>query len=242
MSISIGKTDVGLVRKNNEDAFSLDDTAGYCALADGMGGAAAGEIASRIFVDTAREFFSGCRDASPELRNSLVQKTFIQANQRILDHVGENPSHAGMGCTAELLVFTADGFVLGHMGDSRTYRLRDGELKQLSKDHSLVQDQIDQGIITEQEARTHPHRNIILRAVGAGESPSLDIIRGKTLPADLFLLCSDGLTDMIEDGEIRAVLTSSDDLDKVSDELIARAKQAGGKDNVTVVLSRVDRS
>ncbi len=239
MSISVGKTDVGLVRKNNEDAFSLDDKAGYCALADGMGGAAAGEVASRIFVDTARDSFAGCRDASADLCSELIQKTFIQANQRILDHVRENPLHAGMGCTAELLAFTGEGFVLGHMGDSRTYRLRGSVLKQLSKDHSLVQDQIDQGIITEQEARTHPYRNVILRAVGTGESPSLDIIRGRTLPDDLFLLCSDGLTDMIEDEEIRIILISSDNLEEVSDELIARAKGAGGKDNVTVVLSRV---
>lgn len=240
MSVSVGKTDTGLVRKNNEDAFSLDDEAGYCALADGMGGAAAGEVASRIFVDTAREFFAGCLGASADLCSELIQKTFIQANQRILDHVRENPMHAGMGCTAELLAFTGAGFVLGHMGDSRTYRLRAGELKQLSKDHSLVQEQIDQGVITEQEARTHPRRNVILRAVGTSESPSLDIIRGKTYPHDLFLLCSDGLTDMVEDGEIRSVLMASDDLERVAGELVARAKQAGGKDNVTVVLSRVE--
>jgi PPM family protein phosphatase len=239
MNKSVGKTDVGLVRKNNEDAYAIDDRAGYCALADGMGGAAAGEIASRIFVDTAREVFPGQEALPLDQGSSLIQKTFVLANQRMLDHVSENPDHRGMGCTAELLVCAGDGFVLGHMGDSRTYRLRDGVLKHLTRDHSLVQEQIEKGIITPQEARTSPHRNIILYALGTSESPALDIIRGKAFPGDLFLLCSDGLTDMIEDEQILKVLTSSQELMRLADDLIAAAKQAGGKDNVTVVLSRV---
>lgn len=240
MNTSVGTTDVGLVRKNNEDAYAIDDHAGYYALADGMGGAAAGEIASLIFVDTVREIFAYKETAHVGESSSQIQKAFITANQRILEHVREHPDHRGMGCTAELLVCTGDGFVLGHMGDSRTYRLRDGVLKQLTKDHSLVQEQIDKGIITLTEARTSPHRNIILRALGTSESPSLDIIRGKTIPGDLFLLCSDGLTDMIEDEDVLNLLTSSQDLVGVAGNLVAAAKGAGGKDNVTVVLSRVE--
>ncbi|HQG30875.1 MAG TPA: Stp1/IreP family PP2C-type Ser/Thr phosphatase [Deltaproteobacteria bacterium] len=240
MNRSVGRTDVGLVRKNNEDAYAIDDAAGYCALADGMGGAAAGEIASRIFVDTVRGIFPGREPSPPGECSTLVQRAFVIANQRMLDHVRDNPSHRGMGCTAELLVYADDGFVIGHMGDSRTYRLRNGVLKQLTRDHSLVQEQIEKGIITPREARTSPHRNIILCALGTSENPALDIIRGKTFVGDLFLLCSDGLTDMIEDDRILRILTSSQDLAGTADDLIAAAKQAGGKDNVTVVLSRVE--
>lgn len=240
MNRSVARTDVGLVRKNNEDAYAIDDRAGYCALADGMGGAAAGEIASRIFVDTAREVFPGQEALPLDQCSAKIQKTFVLANQRMLDHVKSNPDHRGMGCTAELLVCADEGFVLGHMGDSRTYRLRDGVLKQLTRDHSLVQEQIEKGIITPQEARTSPHRNIILSALGTSESPALDIIKGKTFQGDLFLLCSDGLTDMIEDRQILSILISSEDLLRIADDLIAAAKQAGGRDNVTVVLSRIE--
>ncbi len=240
MNRSVGRTDVGLVRKNNEDAYSIDDMANYCALADGMGGAAAGEVASRIFVDTVREIFSGKGPVPPGECSDRVQKAFLLANRKMLDHVRDNPGHRGMGCTAELLVCADDGFVIGHMGDSRTYRLRNGVLKQLTRDHSLVQEQIEKGIITLKEARTSPHRNIILCALGTGENPALDVITGKTCVGDLFLLCSDGLTDMIEDDQILRILTSSQGLSGIADNLIAAAKQAGGKDNVTVVLSRIE--
>ncbi|MBN2297319.1 MAG: serine/threonine-protein phosphatase, partial [Deltaproteobacteria bacterium] len=138
-----------------------------------------------------------------------------------------------------LLAFFENGFVLGHMGDSRTYRMRNSELKQLSKDHSLVQDQLDQGLITSEQAYKHPHRNVILRAVGISESVSLDVIRGKTYPGDLFLLCSDGLTDMVSDESILEELKAHQDLPECVDVLIDLAKQAGGKDNITVVMARI---
>ncbi|MGC9323811.1 MAG: Stp1/IreP family PP2C-type Ser/Thr phosphatase [Desulfomonilia bacterium] len=235
-----GTTDVGLIRKNNEDSYLVDDEGRFCALADGMGGAAAGEIASRIFVETGLEVFSDYEEFTGDEGYELIQKTFGLANKRILDHVIEFPEHTGMGCTAELLAFTGEGFVLGHMGDSRTYRLRDGQLKQLTRDHSLVQDQLDQGIITPEQARNHAHKNVILRAVGVSQNPSLDIIRGKTFPGDLFLLCSDGLSDMVHDDLIASVCTSSADLEKKGADLISLAKQAGGKDNITVVLALIE--
>lgn len=236
-----GKTDAGLKRKNNEDAFAISREMGFCALADGMGGAAAGEIASRIFVDTVTDVFSGGRSVSGDEVNSLVQNAFTSANKKILDHVLEYPEHRGMGCTAEILAFSDQGFVLGHMGDSRTYRLRGHEFKQLTKDHSLVQEQLDQGIITKEQAQSHQQRNIILRAVGISQSPQLDIIRGKALPGDIFLLCSDGLTDMIRDEQVLAVLVSGTEQEKMAGDLIEFAKQAGGKDNVTVVIAGISR-
>lgn len=234
-----GKSDVGLRRTNNEDTFLVSAELGICLVADGMGGAAAGELASRIFTDTALEVFSTATSRSEEQTLQLVQRAFAWANERVLSHVKQNPDHKGMGCTAELLAFSREGFVLGHMGDSRTYRLRNGQLKQLSKDHSFVQEQIDQGLINSTEARNHPMRNIILRAVGIKESLALDLMRGKPLPGDLLLLCSDGLTDMVHDTLIQEVLSSTIVLSQKAERLVELAKSAGGYDNITVVLSQV---
>ncbi|MBN1931799.1 MAG: Stp1/IreP family PP2C-type Ser/Thr phosphatase [Desulfobacterales bacterium] len=234
-----GRTDIGLRRENNEDTYVVEPESGFCLVADGMGGAAAGELASGIFAEIAVDIFEEFRGQSEQETLEYVQKTFRLANERILDHVKENPHHKGMGCTAELLAFSNTGFVLGHIGDSRTYRFRNGQLKQLTQDHSLVQDQINQGIITSTEARTHPMRNIILRAVGIKEKVSLDLIRGKTVSGDFFLLCSDGLTDMVDDHDIERILSLHHPLPQKVEELIAIAKSAGGKDNITVVLSEM---
>ncbi|MDA8141392.1 MAG: Stp1/IreP family PP2C-type Ser/Thr phosphatase [Desulfobacteraceae bacterium] len=235
----IGLTDVGRIRSNNEDAFMINPEVGYCLVADGMGGAAAGEMASQIFAQTAVELFQSGATSSEQDLVERVQSTFQEANDRILDHADKHPEHKGMGCTAELLAFTATGFVIGHMGDSRTYRLRQGNLKQLTKDHSLVQDQLDQGLITAEQARSHRMRNIILRAVGVRPSPALDTLRGPIFNGDLFLLCSDGLTDLVEDDDIIRVLEGNGDLVFKAEHLIALANEAGGKDNVTVVLAKV---
>ena len=235
----IGKTDVGLVRSNNEDTFIVNPDAGYCLVADGMGGAAAGETASRIFAQTAEEIFAGKAPTAEQEIIESVQSTFRQANDRILAHVAKWPEHQGMGCTAELLAFTSAGFVIGHMGDSRTYRFRQGMFKQLTKDHSLVQDQIDQGLITEAQARTHSMRNVILRAVGVRPSPALDTLRGPVYSGDIFLLCSDGLTDMIDDNQIDQILALNGGLSLKTEHLIDLAKKAGGKDNITVVLAEI---
>ncbi len=235
-----GKSDVGLKRKNNEDVFVVSPELGFCLAADGMGGAAAGELASRFFAETAAEVFSGTESRSEREMLDLVRKAFSFANKRILDHVNENVNHKGMGCTAELVVFSDEGFVLGHIGDSRTYRLRDGQLKQLTQDHSLVQDQLDQGLITPEEARNHQLRNVILRAVGVNDSLPLDLLRGRIFSGDLFLLCSDGLTDMVDDTLIKGVLSLAISLPEKVDELIKSAKSAGGLDNITVVLSEIE--
>lgn len=235
----IGKTDVGLIRPNNEDTFVVNYKANYCLVADGMGGAAAGETASQIFAQTADEIFVDAAPGTEQDVLACVQSTFRHANDRILSHVAEHPEHQGMGCTAELLAFTTSGFVIGHMGDSRTYRFREGVLKQLTKDHSLVQDQIDQGLITEEQARTHSMRNVILRAVGVRPSPALDTLRGPVYQGDIFLLCSDGLTDLVEDSQINEVLKLNGDLGQKSEHLIDLAKKAGGKDNITVVLAEI---
>ena len=217
----------------------MDDEKGYFLVADGMGGAAAGEIASRIFAETAREILGSEPIHSENEAIDIIQKTFSVSNGKILTHIKENPAHAGMGCTAELLALTPQGFVLGHIGDSRTYRLRDGVLKQLTKDHSLVQEQIDRGLITRQEAKNHTSRNVILRAVGTGSQLALDIIRGRVYAEDQFLLCSDGLTDLVDDEAIFVILNAEGPLAEKVNKLVSQAKEAGGNDNITVVLSQI---
>jgi len=236
---SFGKTDLGLRRSNNEDAFWLGLDQATFTVADGMGGAAAGELASQIFVETAFQVFSQNREQGMKKRVELVKETFLLANERILNHIKMNPQDEGMGCTAELITFNDQHFVLGHVGDSRTYLFRRGQLRQLTRDHSLVQEQLDQGLLTPEEARRHSLRHVIVRAVGIDETLAVDLVEGKTHPGDLFLLCSDGLTDMIEDLSIQKILLSSLRLDQKVNRLIELANAAGGKDNITVVLCEV---
>lgn len=234
-----GKTDVGQIRSNNEDTFVVNAAMGYCLVADGMGGAAAGETASQIFAETAGEVFAPHTPMNKVEALEWVQTTFAQANERILAHVEQCPEHQGMGCTAEVVAFSTQGFVVGHMGDSRTYQLRKGCFTQLTKDHSLVQEQIDQGVLTKEQARTHHMRNVILRAVGVRPAPALDTVCGTIQVGDLFLLCSDGLTDMLEDDQILSILNGNGELDIKANDLVALANQNGGKDNVTVVLAHI---
>ena len=231
-----GKTDIGLKRENNEDAFSLNPELDFCLAADGMGGAAAGEVASKIFAEAAFEIFSNITSRSEKEILYRVHKAYSHANQKILEHVAHHPDHQGMGCTAELLAFFDEGFILGHIGDSRTYRLRNGQLEQLTQDHTLVQQQLQEGLISADQIKHHPMRNLILRAVGIKKELTIDLLKGKTCPEDLFLLCSDGLTDMISDDQIQDILGADIHIHSKAEELIETAKAAGGCDNITVVL------
>ncbi len=237
-----GQSDPGLKRANNEDAFLVRPEMNLFAVADGMGGAAAGEVASQIFMDTALQVFSR-QSHQPQLEMSQwVQEVFRQANERILQYAVENPHHQGLGCTAELITFFNQTYVLGHVGDSRAYLLRKGQLRQLTRDHSFLQEQIDQGLLTPEEAKNHSMRHVILRAVGIEDTLALDLLKGKVFSGDLFLLCSDGLTDMVGDSEIQNILLSSLRLEQKGEALIELAKVAGGKDNITVVLCEVIES
>jgi PPM family protein phosphatase len=232
-----GKTDVGKKRSNNEDALIIRPDLGFLAVADGMGGAASGEVASAIFIDTVSELMSA--DNPNGAGAEQIQRTFLVANDRILKRAKENPAHQGMGCTAELLAFHDQGYVLGHVGDSRTYLVRGGKLRQVTKDHSLVQEQLDRGLITQEEARTHSMKNVIVRAVGVGQTLAVDIIRGKVQSGDLFLLCSDGLSDLIEDDAIYRLLALPLSLEERASMLVEAGNAAGGHDNITVALCQV---
>jgi len=240
--LSYGMSDVGLKRSNNEDAFVVEPDLGYCAVADGMGGAASGEIASRIFIETTREVFSRSKRTSYKDVIELIQNTFQMANEKILDQAAENTRHHGMGCTAELIAFYDEQYILGHVGDSRAYLFRQGNLIRLTKDHSLVQDQLDQGIITPAEAQSHSLRHVIVRAVGVDDTIAVDIIRGRYFDGDVVLLCSDGLTDLVEDAVIASALSLRLQLVQRAENLMALAKAAGGLDNITILLCEVTSS
>ena len=234
-----GKTDIGLKRKNNEDTFFISPDQSFCLAADGIGGAAAGAVASKIFTDTTIETFTNISDRSGKEIKHRVQKAFRLANNNILKHVNQNPDHQGMGCTAELLAFSEEGFIVGHIGDSRTYCLRNRQLEQLTRDHTIVQQQLEAGLITRDRIKQHPMRNVIFRSLGLTKEPELDLLKGKACPDDLFLLCSDGLTDMVPDDQICDILCTGVDIDSKVEKLIEAAKSAGGNDNITVVLAAV---
>jgi protein phosphatase len=236
---AFGKSDIGLRRSNNEDAFAIQSEQGLFVLADGMGGEAAGEVASRIFIDSVLEVFSQTKSETEEKVFERVQDSFRLANERMRDHVKQHPDHQGMGCTAELIAFYNWSFILGHVGDSRTYLFRQNQLRQLTRDHSLIQNQIDQGLITPEQARNHSLKNVILRAVGIEEALPVDFIRGKSHPGDLFLLCSDGLTDMVDDALIQKILSLRLSLAQKVGRLIEEAKFRGGFDNITIILCEV---
>ncbi len=234
-----GLTDVGLRRSSNEDSFLVHEEGRCFLVADGMGGAAAGEIASRIFTETAARCLLLSKDCSETDSVAMVKAIYQTANAQIREHVRSTPEHKGMGCTADLLHLHDTGFVLGHIGDSRTYRMRQGKLIRLTRDHSLVQDQVDQGLISREDAKTHRLRNVISRAVGVKDELEVDIIRGRYLPGDLFLLCSDGLTDMASEESVTHILRNGEPLRTRNSQLIELAKSGGGRDNVTVVLVEV---
>jgi serine/threonine protein phosphatase PrpC len=235
-----GATDVGLWRSHNEDAFLVLPEAGIFALSDGMGGAAAGEIASAYFIETAQAVFNTQASLSGEPIPELVQKVFRYSNERISKHTAQHPADEGMGCTGDLLAISGKKYVIGHIGDSRVYLLRNGCLQQLTKDHSLVQLQVGRGVLTPEEAQHHPQKNIILRAIGIDPTDCCDILDGPVLNHDIFMLCSDGLTDMVDDSAIKGVLASTGSIQSKMKRLIEAALVAGGRDNVTVVLCEVE--
>ncbi|MBW1636041.1 MAG: serine/threonine-protein phosphatase [Deltaproteobacteria bacterium] len=233
-------TDPGLIRSNNEDTCLINDKDGYYLVADGMGGAAAGEKASALFRETVDRKLS--KELIPAARSiqELVRDCFHSANRKILSSAAEIPSDSGMGCTAELLVIHGSRFILGHVGDSRTYRMRDGRLQLLTTDHTIVQEQLTRNLISPQQAKKHPMRNLITRVVGSRKELKVDMVDGSILPGDLFLLCTDGLTDMVEETELPDTLSLNAPLEVRSSILIDQAKEGGGKDNITVALIEIE--
>ncbi len=226
-------TDPGLQRKGNEDAFFVSPP--VFAVADGMGGAQAGEVASHAVVE---QFQQGLPDGgSPSERLAAVARA---ANDRIRELARSDRTRAGMGTTVTAAMVAGDDVTIAHVGDSRAYRLRGSVLEPLTRDHSLVQALIDQGRLTEEEALTHPQRSIITRALGAEDGVEVETSTVAGHDGDLFLLCSDGLTSMIGEDEIERLLVENPALPDAAAQLVEAANAAGGKDNITVVLFRVE--
>jgi PPM family protein phosphatase len=236
---SFGGTDAGKRRANNEDSFLLDDGLSLYAVADGIGGSEGGEIASRIAVETLSSTLpdllkgsTGAAGVPPE--DAALLSAVALAHQNILREQELRPKLAEMGTTLTTLLLAKGQAVLAHVGDSRAYRLRSGTLRQLTNDHALVAEQLRAGVLTPEQARTSPYRHVITRALGAGAEVRPDILRYGIEKGDRFLLCTDGLTEMVDDREIARILESSAPQEAVQ-ELIAAANRNGGVDNITAV-------
>jgi PPM family protein phosphatase len=227
------KTDTGRQRHANEDSYYAKSP--LFAVADGMGGAQAGEVASRI---AAGAFERGPRNHDTSAEGQL-EEIAQQANRRIHRLAQEDSSRAGMGTTLTAALVRDDEVAFGHVGDSRAYLLRDGQLKRLTKDHSLVEELRRQGRLTEEQAEEHPQRSIITRALGPEPSVNVDTMTFPGRDGDVFMLCSDGLTTMVSDDEIRDILVSSRNLRSAVNKLVEAANRGGGRDNITAVAFRL---
>lgn len=250
MALEFGaQSDIGCVRKNNEDSYRTAAEMNLFVLSDGMGGLEAGEVASRLAVDTV---VARCREA--ELNPSLpligehiegvsgpsnqLASAIRSANDAIFRTAQQGVGQQGMGATIVAVWCTDERMSVAHVGDSRIYRLRGGELDQLTRDHSFVAEQVRQGKMTEQEASTSTMQNVLIRALGIDPTVEVDVSEELLMETDTVLLCSDGLTRELSDAQIAAVLGKSDEPQAAATRLVELAKQAGGGDNVTVIVVR----
>jgi PPM family protein phosphatase len=245
-------TDPGMVRSHNEDSVATDPVHGLVVLADGMGGYNAGEVASgmatTVITTEIRQRLDKVNpyDIDPEsnkiIAGQLVRDQVMKANASIYHAAQSQPQYAGMGTTLVVCLFYDNKTLVAHLGDSRLYRMRDGTLKQITRDHSLLQEQIDSGLITAEQAKNAQHKNLVTRALGIDPTAEPEIREYETRPGDIYLLCSDGLCDMVEDGDIGMTLEAlGANLKLAAQQLVQMANDNGGKDNVSVILVRVQR-
>jgi protein phosphatase len=227
------KTDVGRQRHTNEDNFY--DEPPLFAVADGMGGAQAGEVASEMAISE----FVAERDANAGAENQLEQIA-LAANRKIWDLAQSDSRHAGMGTTLTSAMLDGQYVAVGHVGDSRLYLFRGGEIERMTRDHSLVEEFVRQGKLTPEQAEKHPQRSVITRALGPERSVEVDTFRIPARPGDVFLLCSDGLSGMVSDADMASILGQELSLGETAAQLVDAANDAGGRDNITAVLFRVD--
>jgi protein phosphatase len=240
-----GKTDVGRVRTSNEDAFFVDDDLGLYVVSDGMGGAAAGEVASRLAIETIVETVSAARADIEKLRQnpghaalvaSLLRDAIERANGAILGAARNDAALRGMGCTVTAMVVSDGCAVVGHVGDSRAYVRQNGELRQVTHDHSIAAEMVRAGAMTPDVAQTHAFAHVLTRAVGTQDTVEVDAFTVPLDGVDGILLCSDGLTDHSPDSSWIQREMATLELDAIPDALIAEANESGGEDNVTVVV------
>jgi serine/threonine protein phosphatase PrpC len=241
-------THPGLRREGNEDAFCVRADLGLYLVADGMGGHAAGEVASRLAVKTIEEFIHDTRQADLSstwpfavdtvlsIDGNRLKSAFLLANRQIASAMADDDALRGMATTASAVLFGPEGATVGHMGDSRVYRLRAGELTGLTEDHSWVNDQVRAGLMTETDARRHPWRNVVTRAITGGEEPEPDVTAVSFSPKDRVLVCSDGLSSVVAHEQLAGLVAGPGTLDEVCARLIQAANDAGGPDNITVIV------
>lgn len=242
-----GQTDIGCVRDHNEDTIGCIENIALAVLADGMGGHRAGEMASAITVSTVLEtVIEKLKNIKPgdsddetgySAESLVVHKAITLANKNVYNSSQANAQYRGMGTTVVVALFYDNRFTVAHVGDSRLYRLRDLELEQITRDHSLMQELIDRGFYTPEQARNSLNKNLVTRAVGIDENLQIDIQEDVVMLNDIYLLCSDGVTDMLEDYQIKsAILDNENDLEKAATEIIRLANKHGGKDNISALL------
>lgn len=244
-----GQTDVGRKRVHNEDSFAIIPEYGLYVVADGMGGHASGEVASKMAIDTLHEFFASTAD-DPERtwpykmdrakgyeENRLITGIKL-CNLRIFETAQRNAKQRGMGTTLVSLFAVEGGYYVAHVGDSRVYRIRQGEIEQLTEDHSLLNDYKKMKRLTEEEIANFPHKNVIVRALGMKDTVKVDTRFEQPLEGDILLLCSDGLSGPVDDQSIHDIVRSSSDLATTSQRLIAAANERGGPDNITCIVAR----
>lgn len=237
------QTDTGRVRANNEDALAFDQATQLAVLADGMGGYNAGEVASAMATALIKqELARELAQAGPQVGRAQVRRAIeasvAAANRAIFQAARSNPQYAGMGTTLVLAVFQPDRLLLGHIGDSRCYRWRDQALVQLTRDHSLLQEQIDAGLLTPAQAATSPIKNWVTRALGVEDEVRLELHEHPLAPGDLYLMCSDGLSDMLDAAAIAGILQNGGSLAHLAQQLVALANARGGRDNISVLLTQ----
>ena len=242
--IYAARTDVGMIRSGNEDNYDAvwdpsNPVRGIFIVADGMGGHAAGEVASEMAVKTVKGELMPVRDLDGEDVVQLVANSLKLANRAIHERTLTEVDKQGMGTTASVLVLSGSRYLIGQVGDSRVYLLRAGKFAQLTKDHSYVQEQVDAGYLTPEQARYHPYSNVITRCVGAGSDVEPDIYRGEVKPGDVFLVASDGLTGMVDDRRLAQLLSSPALPERKVQALISEANGRGGLDNITAIIVQV---
>ena len=239
--IHAARTDVGMIRSGNEDNFTVDSRSerGIFIVADGMGGHAAGEVASEMAVQIVQQELEAVRDLDGEDVVQLVANALKHANRAIHERTLTEVDKQGMGTTASVLVLAGSRYLIGQVGDSRVYLLRAGKFEQLTKDHSYVQEQVDAGYLTPEQARYHPYSNVITRCVGASPEVQPDVYSGDVRVGDLFLVASDGLTGMVDDRRLQILLMSRAEPERKVHALISEANGRGGLDNITAIVIQI---
>jgi serine/threonine protein phosphatase PrpC len=246
-----GKTDIGLVRAHNEDSLLIPREMPLAVVSDGMGGHAAGDVASRITVETIDQHYRDTARSGPqtwpfklpslEIEKQRMSVAIQLANSNIFETAAADGSKKGMGCTVDAIYFNQGRFFIGHVGDSRVYRIREGRIQMLTEDHSLLNDYLRMKELSGDEGVHFPQKNVVVRALGLAEQVHVDVIADAFKVGDVFLLCSDGLSGMLDDPVLLDIITARDSLDTTCNELIKAANDAGGNDNITAILVRIEK-